>query len=80
MLDEAEASEGYALWKAAILQYKAKHLLACNDFEGAGKLFREALEAGLARNYGRLRGEVARDCLATAVANQRLIPESHYEC
>lgn len=77
LLDEAEASEGYALWKAAILQYKAKHLLACNDFEGAGKLFREALEAGLARNYGRLRGEVARDCLATAVANQRLIPESH---
>lgn len=77
LLDEAEASEGYELWKAAILQYKAKHLLACNDFEGAGKLFREALEAGLERNYGRLRGEVARDCLATAVANQRLIPESH---
>lgn len=77
LLDEAEASEGYELWKAAILQYKAKHLLACNDFEGAGKLFREALEAGLERSYGRLRGEVARDCLATAVANQRLIPESH---
>lgn len=77
LLDEAEASEGYALWKAAILQYKAKHLLASNDFEGAEKLFREALKAGLERNYGRLRGEVARDCLAMAVANQRLIPESH---
>lgn len=77
LLDEAEASEGYVLWKAAILQYKAKHLLACNDFEGAGKLFREALDAGLERNYGPLRGEVARDCLAVAVANQRLIPENH---
>lgn len=77
LLDEAEASEGYELWKAAILQYKAKHLLACNDFKGAGTLFREALEAVLERNYGPLRGEVARDCLALAVANQRLIPESH---
>lgn len=77
LLDEAEASEGYVLWKAAILQYKAKHLLACNDFEGAGKLFRTALDAGLERNFGPLRGEVARDCLAVAVANQRLIPENH---
>lgn len=77
LLDEAEASEGFALWKAAILQYKAKHLLACNDFEGAGKLFRTALDAGLERNFGPLRGEVARDCLAVAVANQRLIPENH---
>ncbi|MGE6373680.1 ankyrin repeat domain-containing protein [Stutzerimonas stutzeri] len=77
LLDEAEASEGYELWKAAILQYKAKHLLACNDFKGAGKLLREALDVGLERNYGPLRGEVARDCLALAVANQRLVPESH---
>lgn len=77
LLDEAEASDGYALWKAAILQYRAKHLLACNDFEGAGKLFREALDAGLERNCGPLRGEIARDCLAVAVANQRLVPENH---
>lgn len=77
LLDEAEASEGFALWKAAILQYKAKHLLACNDLEGAGKLFRAALDAGLERNYGPLRGEIARDCLALVVANQKLIPESH---
>ncbi|EQM76124.1 ankyrin repeat domain-containing protein [Stutzerimonas stutzeri] len=77
LLDEAEASEGFALWKSAILQYKAKHLLACNDLEGAGKLFRAALDAGLERNYGPLRGEIARDCLALVVANQKLIPESH---
>lgn len=77
LLEEAEASEGYTLWKAAILQYKAKHLLACNDFKGAEKHFVEALNASFDRNYGRLRGEVARDCMATAVANQRLIPENH---
>ena len=77
LLDEAETSEGYELWEAAILQYKAKHLLACNHFEGAGKLFRAALEAGLVRNYGPLRGEVARDCLALEVANQKLIANNH---
>lgn len=77
LLDEAEANEGYCLWEAAILQYKAKHLLSCNDFEGAGKLFRAALEAGLVRNYGPLRGEVARDCLALEVANQKLIANNH---
>ncbi len=77
LLDEAEANEGYELWEAAILQYKAKHLLACNDFEGADKLFRAALEAGLVRNYGPLRGEVARDCLALEVANQKLIANNH---
>jgi hypothetical protein len=77
LLDEVEASEAYELWKAAILQYRAKHLLACNDFDGAGKLFREALEAGRERNYGLLRGEVARDCLAVAVANGKLIANNH---
>src|SRR5690606_37022867 len=77
LLEEAEARDDYEQRKAAILQYKNKHLLACNDFEGAGKLFREALDAGLERNCGPLRGEVARDCLAVAVANQRLVPENH---
>ena len=77
LIDDAEAGEGYALWEAAVLHYKAKHLLACNDFKGAEILFRKSLDASSERNYGRLRGEVARDCLATAVANQRLIPENH---
>lgn len=73
LLEEAEASEGYAMWKAAVLQYKAKHLLACNDFDEAAKLFKAALDAGLERNYGPLRGEVARDCWAVELANQKLI-------
>lgn len=77
LLEEAESSPDYVLWKAAIMQYKAKHMLACNDFEGAGKLFKEALEAGLERNCGPLRGEVARDCLAVEVANRKLIVNNH---
>jgi hypothetical protein len=77
LLNEVDASEGWALWKAPVLQYKAKHLLACNDFAGAEKLFRDALEAGFERNYGTLRGEVARDCFALAVANGKLIINNH---
>lgn len=77
LLDEAEASSGYELWKAPILQYKAKHLLASNDFEGAAKLFREALDAASERNYGPIRGEIARDGLALEVANQKLIINNH---
>ncbi|MCC5853719.1 MAG: ankyrin repeat domain-containing protein [Alkalimonas sp.] len=77
LLAEAEESQGYELWKAPILQYKAKHLLACNKFEDAGKYFREALDAVNDRNYGRMRGEIARDAFALAVANQKLIHNNH---
>ncbi len=77
LLDEAEASDGYELWKADVLQCKAKHLLSCNDFCEAGKLFRKALDAGSERNYGKLRGEIARDCFAVMVANQKLIKNNH---
>lgn len=67
LLEKAEASAGYDLWKAAILQYKAKHLLSCNDLDGAFRLFREALDAGMKRGFGPLLGEVGRDCFAMAV-------------
>lgn len=77
LLAEAEESKGYELWKAPILQYKAKHLLACNQFEDAAKCFREALDAVNDRNYGPLRGEIARDAFALSVANQKLIHNNH---
>lgn len=67
LLEEAEASAGYDLWKAAILQYKAKHLLSCNDFVGSFRLFQEALDAGMERGFGPLLGDVGRDCFAMAV-------------
>lgn len=77
LLDEAEKTEGYDLWKFAILQYKAKHLLAQNNFDEASKYFRDALEESFKCSYGLMTGEIARDCLAIAVANQKLITNNH---
>ena len=77
LLDEAEKTEGYDLWMFAILQYKAKHLLAQNDFDEASKYFRAALEESFKCSYGLMSGEIARDCLAVSVANQKLIVNNH---
>ena len=77
LLAQAEASSGHELWKAPLLQYGAKHLLAQGDFDTARTLFRSALEACSERNFGPLRGEIARDLLASEVANQGLIPGNH---
>ncbi len=77
LIAEAEKTEGYDLWKFAILQYKAKHLLSQNNFDEASKYFREALEESFKCSYGLMTGEIARDCLAVAVANQKLITNNH---
>lgn len=77
LIEEAESNEAYDLWRAAILQYKAKHYLASNDFIGAGELFKEALEATKDRNFGPVRGEVARDCFAVELANRKLNVNNH---
>ena len=77
LLDESQNSPAYELWEAPLLQYKAKHCLASNDFGEAGALFRKALLAGFERNYGPLRGEVARDCFAVGVANGKLVVNNH---
>lgn len=77
LLDEAEKTEGYDLWKFAILRYKAKHLLAQNNFGEASQYFRDALEESFKCSYGLITGEIARDCLAIAVANQKLITNNH---
>lgn len=67
LLALAEASPAYGEWDAVLLQYKAKHHLAVNDFEEARKLFNAALDACQARNYGPIRGEIARDAFAVVV-------------
>jgi hypothetical protein len=77
LIDEAQASSGYQSWCAAILQYKAKHFLAQNDFDSAEECFREALDACSDYNYGELRGEIARDTFAIHVANRQVIPNNH---
>jgi hypothetical protein len=77
LIEEAERTQGYDLWKFAILQYKAKHLLAQNNFEEALECFRAALEESFKCSYSLVFGEIAQDCFATAVANQKLIVNNH---
>jgi hypothetical protein len=77
LLETAKKNPQFYLWEAVFLRNEAKHHLFCNHFEEAEKLFRHALEACRVRNYGKLRGEIARDAFAVAVSNQRLIPENH---
>lgn len=77
LLAEARQNPAYMQWQAPLLQYEAKHHLALNDFNNAASLFREALDACSERNFGPARGEIARDALACAVANQRLLPGNH---
>lgn len=77
LLEIAKKNPKFYLWEAIFLRNEAKHLLFCNNFKEAERLFRSALNACSIRNYGTLRGEIARDAFAVAVSNQRLIPENH---
>ena len=77
LLQEAMCSPAYEFYKAHLLQYQAKHHLAQNEFDQTATCFRKALEACSERNFGPLRGEIARDAFATAVANRRLVPGEH---
>lgn len=77
LLAEAEASSAREVYASVLLQYRAKHHLARNDFEAAKKFFRDALDAGAGQQFGPSRGEIARDLLALEVANSRLVPGNH---
>lgn len=67
LLALAGANPAISEWDAVLLQYKAKHHLASNEFEMARKLFDAALEACHIRNYGPVRGEIARDAFAVVI-------------
>ncbi|WP_175984848.1 MULTISPECIES: ankyrin repeat domain-containing protein [Burkholderia] len=77
LLEEAERSPAYAAWALPLLQYRAKHCLARNQFEEAAKLFRLAIDAGHQCNFGSILGETARDLFATLVADRRPVPHEH---
>ncbi|KEQ16802.1 ankyrin repeat domain-containing protein [Endozoicomonas numazuensis] len=64
-------------WKAPFLQYKAKHLVAQNDFDGALKLFKQALDACKTHNHGSLSGEIARDAFAVELSTSSLNINNH---
>ena len=72
LISIAQATPAAEAFKAVILQYQAKHRLAMNDFDGAAALFKGAFDACLERSYGPMRGEIARDAFALAVAKRPL--------
>ncbi len=76
LLDGADGMEVAGGWAAPLLSFRAKHLLSQNAIEDALSCFREALAACSVRNYGQLRGEIARDLLATDVMKNGFIPNN----
>ena len=72
LLASAQANPAVETLSAVMLQYRAKHQLAMNDFDGAAALFSDAFDACKHRGYGPMRGEIARDALALAVAMRPL--------
>tara|TARA_R110001599_G_scaffold349587_1_gene578128 strand:+ start:6259 stop:9018 length:2760 start_codon:yes stop_codon:yes gene_type:complete len=77
LLDEAKQNSAYENWQALLLHFEAKHHLAMNDINNASKRFHQAFEASNEKAFGTLKGEIALDCLATEVANQKLFPNNH---
>jgi len=76
LLDESEQSAGFDEWKAPLLRLRAKHHLFQNDFEGAIRDFKAAIDASSERGFGSLRGEIARDGFATELMVHGFIPEN----
>jgi tetratricopeptide (TPR) repeat protein len=74
LLEKAQASPVAAPFEAIILQYQAKHQLAMSEFEKAEALFKAAFDACQKNAYGSMRGEIARDAFALAVAARPLHP------
>lgn len=74
LLDDADDLQVSAGWNAPLLNFRAKHLLAQNLVDQALAYFRRALDACSEQNHGQLRGEIARDLLATDVVKNGFIP------
>ena len=71
LIESLNAQVAASGWKAPLLSFEAKHLLALNDWPKALAKFREALDACSERSFGPLRGEIARDGWAVALAMGR---------
>jgi hypothetical protein len=76
LLDEAQASQGYDEWKAPLLRMRAKHWLMQNEFDKACKDFKAALKSCSERGFGGVRGEIARDGLASDIASNEFIAQN----
>lgn len=76
-LEQAEQNSCASDWRAPLLHYRARHLLAQNDFAGAAATCRRALKCCKERGFGPLEGEVARDVMGIELADRRLVRDNH---
>lgn len=77
LLRDINTRPGYATWQGPIESARAKHYLAQNDFSKALDHFKLALDACSERNYGPMRGLVARDTLATLIQVETFSMNNH---
>jgi ferritin len=77
LLHDIDTRPGYECWQGPIESARAKHYLAQNDFPRALEHFKLALDACSERNYGPMRGLVARDTLATLIQVETFSINNH---
>lgn len=77
LLEDINIRPGYDSWQGPIESARAKHYLAQNDFSKALEHFKLALDACSKRNYGPMRGLVARDTLATLIQVESFSMNNH---
>lgn len=77
LLAQAEANACANLWQAPLLHYRARHLLAMNEFQRASTLYRKVLTLCKEQGFGPLEGEAARDLMAIELGDRRLVPNAY---
>ena len=77
LISSANQNDEAVYWKPFILKYEAYHLIAQNKLKEAEKRLNIAMDECKKYNFASLRGTIARDAFALAIANQKLIPNNH---
>ncbi|WP_248380999.1 ankyrin repeat domain-containing protein [Vibrio cholerae] len=77
LIEEAKGNDDYEYSKAQVLRFEAFHFIAQNKLSDAEKNFNIAIDECKKYSFGKLRGDLARDAFALAIANQKLIPNNH---
>ena len=77
LIEEAKGNDDYECSKAQVLRFEAFHFIAQNKLSDAEKNLNIAIDECKKYSFGKLRGDLARDAFALAIANQKLIPNNH---
>lgn len=77
ILIQIDSIEHSGLWNPTILRLKGFHALYSNNFKDAETYFRKALDECDKGQYGELKGTLARDAFAVAVAANKVNPNNH---